>query len=207
MFPVHQALRDSLGSAPHLVPGVSASDTERVEMITNLYDNVLDFLHVHHEGEEQLVFPRLRARCPDQLALLDLMASQHADVVELVQRSSDALSAWAGGEARAQQDTASALGDLAGRLDQHLGEEERQVLPLCAEHLTIEEWSALPGHAMGSFSGDKIWLVLGLIRQRMTQAQRDQMLAHMPPPAVEMWTTMGEQAYKNLMASVGAPLG
>jgi len=206
MFAVHQALRDTLGGAPQLVDGVSASDAERVELITNLYDNVLDFLHVHHEGEEQLVFPLLRERCPEQLELLDLMAAQHADVVELVQRSSGALSAWAGGEPAAQADAASALGALAGRLEEHLGEEERQVLPLCAEHLSLEEWGALPGHAMGNFSGDKIWLILGLIRQRMTPSQRDQMLAHMPPPAVEMWSTMGEQAYKNLIAAVGAPL-
>jgi hypothetical protein len=41
----------------------------------------------------------------------------------------------------------------------------------------------------------------------MTQEQRDQMLAHMPPPAVEMWTSVGEQAYKNLVAEVGAPIG
>ena len=207
MFAVHQALRDTLGSAPQLVAGVDASDPERVELITNLYDNVLDFLHVHHDGEEQLVFPLLRERCPDQLELLDLMASQHADVVELVQRSEGALSAWAGGDTSAQADSASALGELGSRLDQHLGEEERRVLPLCAEHMSLQEWGALPGHAMGNFGGDKIWLILGLIRGRMTQDQRDQMLAHMPPPAVEMWTSMGEQAYKNLMAEVGAPLG
>ena len=207
MFAVHQALRDTLGGAPQLVGGVDASDTERVELITNLYDNVLDFLHVHHEGEEQLVFPLLRQRCPEQLELLDLMASQHADVVELVSRSEGALSAWAGGDTSAQADTASALGALGSRLDQHLGEEELRVLPLCAEHMSLQEWGALPGHAMDNFGGDKIWLILGLIRGRMTQAQRDQMLAHMPPPAVEMWTSMGEQAYKNLMAEVGAPLG
>jgi hypothetical protein len=52
-----------------------------------------------------------------------------------------------------------------------------------------------------------VWLILGLIRDQMTQAQRDQMLAHMPPPAVEMWTSMGEQAYKNLLAEVGPPVG
>ncbi|MGD0379776.1 MAG: hemerythrin domain-containing protein [Acidimicrobiales bacterium] len=206
MFAVHQALRDSLGSAPQLVRAVDATDAERQALITNLYDNVLDFLHVHHEGEELLVFPRLRERCPDQLELLDLMASQHADVVELIQRSSGALAAWAGGEASAQEESATALGELGERLEQHLGEEERRILPLCAENLSVEEWGALPGHALGSFTGDKVWLILGLIRQRMTQASRDEMLAHMPAPAVEMWTTMGEQAYKNLMSEVGAPL-
>ncbi len=109
--------------------------------------------------------------------------------------------------AAAQEESAAALGELAGRLEEHLGEEERLVLPLCSDNLSIEEWGALPGHALANFTGDKVWLILGLIRERMSQAQRDEMIAHMPPPAVEMWTSMGEQAYKNLVAEVGPPLG
>jgi Hemerythrin HHE cation binding domain len=206
MVSVHQALRESLGSAPPLIRAVGVSDDGRVALISNFFDNVLDFLHVHHEGEEQLVFPLLRERCPDQIDLLDHMASQHEDVVGLVQRSDAALAAWAGGNAQAQDDAAIALGVLGEQLSQHLAEEERDVLPLCSEHLSLEEWGVLPGHAMGSFTGDKIWLILGLIRDHMSQAQRDQMLAHMPPPAVDMWTSMGEQAYKNLIAEVGPPL-
>jgi len=154
-----------------------------------------------------LVFPLLRDRCPDHVDLLDHMASQHEDVVGLVQRSDAALAAWAGGNAQAQEDAAIALGVLVEQLGQHLVEEERDVLPLCSEHLSVQEWGALPGHAMGSFTGDKIWLILGLIRDHMSQAQRDGMLAHMPPPAVDMWASMGEQAYKNLIAEVGSPLG
>jgi hemerythrin-like domain-containing protein len=207
MIAVHQALRQSLGAAPQLVREVDASDAARIALISNVFDNVLDFLHVHHEGEEQLVFPPLRHRCPDQIEMLDRMATQHADVVGLVQRSDGALSAWAGGNPDAQEDAAVALGALGGRLEQHLGDEERDVLPLCAEHLSLEEWGALPGHALGSFTGDKVWLILGLIRDQMSQGQRDEMLAHMPPPAVDMWTSVGEQAYKNLLAEVGPPLG
>ncbi len=207
MIAVHQALRDSLGAAPELVRGVDASDNGRVEMITNLFDNILAFLHVHHDGEEKLVFPLLRDRCPDQTEMLDQMAAQHADVVGLIEESGSALSAWGGGKAAAQEQSAAALGELAARLEQHLGDEERLVLPLCAENLSLEEWGAIPGHALGSFTGDKVWLILGLIRAHMSQAQRDEMLAHMPPPAVDMWTSMGEQAYKNLVADVGPPLG
>jgi hypothetical protein len=207
MLAVHQALRDSLGCAPELVLAVDAADGARVGLITNFYDNVLSFLHVHHDGEEKLIFPLLRERCPARLGTVEQMEAQHSDVVGLIQRSEGALAVWAGGEPTGQTASAAALGDLSARLDQHLSDEERELLPLCADHLSPEEWGALPGHALGSFDGDKVWLILGLIRQRMTQAQRDQMLAHMPPPAVEMWNSMGEQAYKNLVAEVGAPIG
>jgi hypothetical protein len=50
---------------------------------------------------------------------------------------------------------------------------------------------------MANFHGDKIWLILGLIRERMTDGQRAAMTAHLPPPALEMWTTFGEQAFKD----------
>ena len=55
---------------------------------------------------------------------------------------------------------------------------------------------------MAAFDGDKIWLILGLIRERMNDEQRTAMLEHMPPPAVEMWTSFGEQAFKDLSTEV-----
>ena len=50
----------------------------------------------------------------------------------------------------------------------HLDREEAEILPLAGEHLTVEEWGMLPGHSMGNFSGDKIWLIIGLIRENFT---------------------------------------
>jgi hypothetical protein len=55
---------------------------------------------------------------------------------------------------------------------------------------------------MAHFQGDKIWLVLGLLRQRMNDAQRAAMLEHMPPPALDMWTSFGEQAFNDLSSQV-----
>ena len=45
-------------------------------------------------------------------------------------------------------------------------------------------------------------MILGLIRQRMTDEQRTAMLEHMPPPAIEMWTNFGEQAFNELSGQV-----
>ena len=91
---------------------------------------------------------------------------------------------------------------LGAHLELHLTNEETNALPLAAEYLSPEEWGALPGHGMAAFDGDKIWLILGLIRERMNDEQRTAMLEHMPPPAVEMWTSFGEQAFKDLSTEV-----
>ena len=57
---------------------------DRRQLITSFYGNVIAFLHVHHHGEEALVFPLLRERCAGQLELIDAVAAQHRDVDELV---------------------------------------------------------------------------------------------------------------------------
>jgi hypothetical protein len=186
---------------------VAAADTARVALLSNFYDNILSFLAVHHAGEDELVFPRLAARRPKDVETITRINAQHHDVDDALAISTSNLAAWAAGDSAAQLKTAAALADLGQTLRAHLAEEEREILPMCEESLSIEEWGELPGHGMAHFTGDKVWLILGLIRQRMTQQQRDQMIAHMPPPAVQMWTSFGENAFNELIAAVGEPLG
>ncbi len=97
---------------------------------------------------------------------------------------------------------AESLEALRAQLVEHLDEEEARALPLCAESILAEEWGQLPGHALAGYQGDKVWLILGLIRQRMTQQQRDAMLEHMPPPPRDMWVNFGENAFNELSAQV-----
>ena len=202
MYAVHGVFRDTLGAAPTLAGGIAPGDAERVALIANYYENILSFLHAHHEGEELLVFPLLRERCDGAGALIDKMAEQHQEALELLEQAKAALAAWPGGDAGAQQAAQERLDELCSHLNEHLVEEEQNVLPLAGEHLSMEEWGAMPEHGMANFDGDKIWLILGLIRERMTDEQRAAMMAHMPPPALEMWTGFGEQAFKDYASVV-----
>ena len=202
MYAVHGVFRDTLGAAPTLVGGIAPGDAERVALIANYYENVLSFLESHHDGEEHLVFPLLRERDAGAAELMDEMTEQHHEAVALLLEARDALAAWPGGDAAAQKAAQERLDALGSHLGEHLDEEEAKVLPLAAEYLSMEEWGALPGHGMANFHGDKIWLILGLIRERMTDAQRATMVARMPPPALEMWTGFGEQAFKNYASVV-----
>jgi iron-sulfur cluster repair protein YtfE (RIC family) len=202
MYAVHGVFRDTLGAAPTLVGGIAHGDAERVALIANYYENILSFLEAHHDGEEHLVFPLLRERCAGNEALMDHMNDQHHEALALLDEARVSLAAWPGGDAAAQAAAQERLNVLCSHLLEHLNEEEAKVLPLAAEHLSMEEWGALPGHGMANFHGDKIWLILGLIRERMTDDQRAAMMAHMPPPALEMWTGFGEQAFKDYSSVV-----
>jgi hypothetical protein len=202
MYAVHGVFRDTLGAAPRLVGGIPPGDAARVDQIANYYDNILYFLESHHDGEEQIVFPLLRERCPDQAALLDTLEGEHKEALSLLSTARTSLAAWPGGDEVAQKQVAENLEALRAHLVLHLDQEEARALPLCAENLFADEWGQLPGHAMASYKGDKIWLILGLIRQRMTEEQRAAMLEHMPPPARDMWTNMGENAFNELSSQV-----
>jgi hypothetical protein len=125
------------------------------------------------------------------------MAEQHHEAIRLLEEARSSLSAWQTGDAASQKAAEDALLALHAQLLVHLDDEEAQVLPLAEANLSPEEWGALPGHGLGHFEGDKIWLILGLIRQRMNDGQRAAMLENMPPPAVDMWTGFGEQAFKD----------
>jgi hypothetical protein len=207
MYAVHGVFRDSLGAAPQLVGGIPAGDTERVALIANYYENILSFLEAHHDGEEQLVFPLLRARCAGNAELIDHLEGQHKEALRLLEEAQNSLAAWPAGDAATQQAAADSLEALRVQLVAHLDEEEAKVLPLAAANLSMEEWGALPGHGMANFGGDKIWLILGMIRERMTDDQRAAMLAHMPPPALDMWTGFGEQAFKDYSSVVVVEVG
>jgi iron-sulfur cluster repair protein YtfE (RIC family) len=209
MYAVHGVFRDTLGAAPRLVGDVAPSDAARVKEIANYYDNILFFLEAHHGGEEVIVFPRLRERCPDKAALLDRLEREHEEALSLLAGARTSLAAWpaADGNGSAQSAVADSLEALRTQLVAHLDEEEAQALPLCAENISIEEWAQLPGHALAGYGGDKVWLILGLIRERMTDAQRSRMLFHMPPPARDMWTGFGESAFNELAGEVVVAVG
>jgi hypothetical protein len=202
MLAVHGVFRDTLGAAPTLVGGIAPGDAERVALIANYYENILSFLEAHHDGEEHLVFPLLRERDDGAAQLMDEMTGQHHEAVALLEEARAALAAWPGGDAAAQKAAEERLDELGSHLCEHLDEEETKVLPLAAEYLSMEEWGALPGHGMANFHGDKIWLILGLIRERQTEEQRAAMTAHMPPPALEMWNGFGQQAFEEYASVV-----
>ena len=64
-----------------------------------------------------------------------------------------------------------------------------------------------PSRGWRAFIDQYTPLILGLIRERFTQEQRESMDQKMPPPAVEMWNGFGEKAFGELIAEVGPPLG
>jgi iron-sulfur cluster repair protein YtfE (RIC family) len=197
MVRIHLALRAAFGAAAPLVGSVAPGDTARAEVVGTFYANVLEFLRVHHESEDALLWPRLIERVPEQADMVRRVAAQHEGIHESLLAVQEQLARW---RENPQIDSgaqlAAALATLGATLSPHLDEEERVILPLAAQHLTEEEWREFPSHAMMNFSGDKLWLVMGLVREQFTVEQNAEMDAGMPPPVLEFWQTVGQPQYE-----------
>jgi hypothetical protein len=201
---LHAVFRKSFAAAPGLIGGTSADDTGRSAIVGTYYDNVLRLLHAHHGGEDEIIWPRLLERCPDEAEMVRGVAGQHEVVSKLMDVAMSQLQQWSG--SASELDAATLIEQMTQLNDElvvHLDAEETMVLPLCASYITPLEWAELPQHGMKHFDGDKPWLIMGLIFDNMPDGARDYVLANMPPPVGQMWVNFGSTAYADFMADLG----
>ncbi len=202
MYAVHRALLEALDAAPDYV-AKAGGDPKRVEVIGSFTENVIEFLHVHHSGEDELIYPVLEERCPASRPELERIDDQHKTLYTPMDQGRSAIAAWRATSSTADAQAAIvALTSIAEALRPHLVEEETVVLPIATKWVSPEEWRRLPGHHMMSFRADKPWLMLGLVREQLDQECRDGMLAGMPPEMRTMWTEHMEPAFNSFVAEV-----
>lgn len=204
MVGLHRVFRDATADGPRLVGAVAPGDREHAELVATYLDNVLRLLHSHHEGEDALLTPKLVQRCTiEDAAEATRVGQQHETVLSDLEATEARIAAWRAepGPGTAAELTA-ALTQLGASLTAHLDEEERVVLPLAARHIDVAEWGELPAHGMAHFTGDKMWLVLGLIQEQMTPEQIALMEQHMPPPVAQSWTTTGRPMFLAFVAQL-----
>ncbi|TML63630.1 MAG: hemerythrin domain-containing protein [Actinobacteria bacterium] len=202
MYAVHKALLGALDAAPECLAKAGLRP-ERVEVTGSFYENVIEFLHVHHSGEDELIYPVLQQRCAESRSELERIDDQHKLLYAPMDAGRSAIATWrvapSTGNAQAVID---AIASIAETLRPHLAEEETVMLPLATRWISPEEWRSQAGHNMMSFRADKPWLMLGLVREQLDQEHRDGMLAGMPPEMRTMWTEQMEPAFNAFVAEL-----
>ena len=204
MLAVHAGFREAFATAPVRIGTIPHGDAARTELIAAYYRHILAFLVVHHQSEDEILWPLLAERLPQaDAARVREIAAQHEGLHGALESAFEALAAWT---VQPDEVNATALVDALAELEvpllSHLGQEEAEVLPLAAQVITAPEWGMMPAHGMAHLPPQSMFLALGLIRENLDEAQRDHMLANMPPPAVEFWTTVGEPTFVDFMAQV-----
>jgi iron-sulfur cluster repair protein YtfE (RIC family) len=203
MIIIHRVFRREFGLAPALVRGVAAGDTARAGQVAGHVTEFTTMLHHHHTGEDELVWPRLRDRAELSSALIDRMEAAHAVVERLLGDLDRLLPAWSiSADAGSREDLAATLDELHTTLIAHLDEEEREVLPICQEHMTAEEWAELGVRGMAATPKNRRLSILGHILEDATPEERQQFLTHVPAPARLVFKLVGQRAFDKEVAGI-----
>ena len=98
---------------------------------------------LHHRKESELLFPRVRERCPELAPMLDRLEREHAAGELMVRELAHTLLAYEVlGEPRRAACEQAVERYIAFYLE-HMNLEETQVLPAARRHLDATDWAAL----------------------------------------------------------------
>ncbi len=141
MVLIHRVIRREFGQLPRSVP-LAANDRARSKVIGAHAREMLDFLHTHHTGEDELLFPLLRKRTTLDRDLMDRMDAQHVQVDDTVTAVNAELPVWtATADAATGEKMAARIEATMPTLIHHLAEEEQKLLPVVSVTLTQSEWT------------------------------------------------------------------
>ena len=173
---IHRAIRASARQLGAAVRDLTATDRRRAEALAWWYDGFAAELHYHHVVEDEIFFPALAERIPTYSDHSDELAVDHETLEAMLPQLSAALHQLARGEQwDVAREQAVVLADqLHSHLDEHLGVEDDDVLPLFERHFTKAEYEALVDRAMKAGKMSQLaftipWLVSTLEPDEFTE--------------------------------------
>jgi hypothetical protein len=187
MFAMHDALRRELVQVARIA---SLRDDDPGKLLRAALGWALfkKFLLVHHESEDDALWPALRARVaeqPDRVALVDALEAEHAGIDPLL----TAIDAAAADPGYGYQRFGDIVDELVTKLNAHLTHEESEGLALIDAALTPAQWQHFAQVHAGRVGGDAPvympWLLNGASQQTL-----DAVLGKFPPPLL---TTFQEE--------------
>jgi hemerythrin-like domain-containing protein len=206
MVVVHRGFRREFTLMPQLVRDVTAGDTARAGVVTEHARLLLAALHLHHTSEDELLWPKLLDRCPPDAALVRRMEQQHERVEHHTERLQAALGRW---EVEARPavtgEVASTFDALREALFEHLGEEESEILPRAARHVTQAEWNEIGQHGIAKMTKAQLPLLFGMILEEATPDEAAELYASVPPPVRLLTKLVFLPRYRRYVTKVRRP--
>ncbi|WP_422771085.1 hemerythrin domain-containing protein [Plantactinospora sp. WMMC1484] len=207
MLLVHRIFRRESGLLPRLVRAVPDGDVARAEEIARHYLWYAEILRLHHDIEDELIWPLLLARLDLEAELVLEMEEQHRRIDETLVRIAALLPPW-------RHTAATVFGErLAEGLDEHralllahLDGEEHLVLDLIADYLTVPEWDAAADRARTGMARRSATIALGALLEEATAGQRRWLFDELPVAARLAWRTVGHCRYARHVSRLRAPL-
>jgi Hemerythrin HHE cation binding domain len=179
MFAMHDALRRELVQVARIASRTDDHPGRRLRAALG-WELFKKFLLVHHQSEDDTLWPTLRTNVagqPDRVALADALEAEHAVIEPLL----TAIDAAAADPDYGYQRFGDIVDELTTKLSAHLSHEETDGLPLIDTSLTAQEWQRFAQVHAERIGGDAPmympWLLNGASPQTL-----DAVLGKFPPP-------------------------
>jgi hemerythrin-like domain-containing protein len=207
MVIVHRMFRRECALLPKLVAAVAGGDVARARTVAEHAREVLDMLHHHHVGEDELLWPRLSARTRFHADLLARMDSQHQGLAVLLENAATAFAEWQDAPtAHTSTPLTTLLEQLSTGLNVHFDEEEAEILPIVERVLTAGEYAEVGRRGLLSILMTRRLIVLGYLLEDATPAERAVFLAAIPRPVRLAYRLIGRRQHRNETTRLRGPL-
>jgi len=165
---VHSALRRDVVRARMLLGTPAAQEPRRRTALAEHVLWMMGFLHHHHDGEDEGLYP-LVVRCnPASAELVERMDADHATITPAMEALEQAARTHLDEPASPDELLAQALDDLSDVLFPHLAREELEMMPVVSASITEREWREwdeefnLKPKGMRELAMDGHWILDGL---------------------------------------------
>jgi hemerythrin-like domain-containing protein len=200
---VHRTFRNAFQESAQLVRANPTPSPARVTFLADHVDFSISMLHRHHESEDELLFPLLVSRVPEQATNTEQVQREHELVATAIDNVTAASTAWRGRPSTETGETlASALDHLNQTLQTHLDDEERDIVPLAAVTLTQAEWDAVGEHSRAGIPRNKMPLAFGLLTEPLDEADRAFMKSHLPTPIRLLYGVLIQRPWNKYAATL-----
>jgi hemerythrin-like domain-containing protein len=203
MVLIHRVIRREAGLLPRLIRGVSDGDTARAAVLAEHTSFMFDGLQQHHSGEDTLLWPKLLDRAKPEADVVNRMQKQHDEIAAGVEKLRGQLSTWQASPTTAHgEELANSIDQLNGVLFEHLADEEKHILPLVSEYITVAEWNQVGEDTLAKTPRNRLLLQLGAILEDANADEEKTILSKVPAPARLLWRVIGRRQYRRYTTKI-----
>jgi len=200
---VHRTFRQAYDEAARLVRAAPAPSPGRVTFLADHIDLALKALHIHHEDEDALLYPKLIERAPEQAQMTEQVEHEHQLITTALDAASAACATWRERpSAETGEALAAALDHLNKTVQPHLDDEEQKVVPLAAVMLTQQEWDAMGKSGVSKIPRNKRAIAFGMMLDALDDEERAYMLKTVPAPMRLLLPFMIERPWRKYAATL-----
>ncbi len=201
MYVIHSAFRREFPAAVSLVRAVPEHDVAAATRVADHLQLIVSVLTHHHQGEDDLVWPKVLQRgATDAAPLVAIMESQHEELHTALDHVRACTEVWRRSAALPSREAlAAALEAMLAPMMEHLDTEEEHLLPLIDRHLTAQEWAEVGAKGMSKTPKSQLPMIFGMVLRDGQAEHIASLRSVIPAPVWFVMSRLGPRAYDRHM--------